>query len=85
MHNELPPVPHLKTPCRPAKTGNWRSFRPQIDQEKCNLCLLCWVYCPDGTIKRVGEKLEIDYQFCKGCGICSKECKRNCITMVEEV
>ncbi|NPV92755.1 MAG: 4Fe-4S binding protein [Firmicutes bacterium] len=84
MHKELPLAPHLKTPNRPAKTGTWRSVRPVLDTERCNLCLLCWVYCPDGTVKRVGEKLEIDYEYCKGCGICSRECKRNCITMVEE-
>lgn len=84
MHDSLPPVPHLKSPNRPAMTGTWRTFRPVLDAEKCNLCLLCWVYCPDGTIKRLGEKLEIDYSFCKGCGICAKECKKNCITMVEE-
>ena len=66
------------------KTGDWRSFRPVIDQSKCVKCLICWVYCPDGAIEWDGEKVSINYDFCKGCGICARECPRKAITMVEE-
>ncbi len=66
------------------KTGDWRTFKPVIDQEKCVKCLLCWVYCPDMAIVWDGEKVEVNYDFCKGCGICAEECPRKAITMVEE-
>ena len=68
-------------------TGIWRSFRPVIDQEKCKRCLLCWLYCPETAIKRVGEdhmQVVIDYTYCKGCGICANECPFKAITMVRE-
>jgi 2-oxoacid:acceptor oxidoreductase delta subunit (pyruvate/2-ketoisovalerate family) len=80
----LPIAPHMQSPNRPITTGSWRTFRPVISHAKCNLCLLCWVFCPDAAIKRSGEILEFDLEFCKGCGICAKECHRDAIDMVEE-
>ena len=66
------------------KTGDWRTFRPVVDPGKCTHCLLCWIFCPDIAIRR-GEKVaEIDYNFCKGCGICASECPVKAITMEEE-
>jgi pyruvate ferredoxin oxidoreductase delta subunit len=67
------------------KTGDWRSQTPRIDHEKCtklDSCLLCWMYCPDGVITPTFP-LEIDLEYCKGCGICAEECPRKAITMVE--
>lgn len=60
-------------------TGGWRSERPVWHKEKCIHCLTCWVSCPDASIKIAqGEKgtvvTGIDYDHCKGCGICVKEC-----------
>jgi pyruvate ferredoxin oxidoreductase delta subunit len=72
-------------PGEAGKTGDWRSQTPKIDQEKCSQkdsCLLCWLYCPDGVISR-DFPLEIDLEFCKGCGICAEECPRKAITMIE--
>lgn len=63
------------------KTGTWRTFKPVLDNEKCTKCLLCWFYCPDGSIKR-GERIEIDYDYCKGCGICANVCPVKAIEMV---
>jgi 2-oxoacid:acceptor oxidoreductase delta subunit (pyruvate/2-ketoisovalerate family) len=80
----LPSAPHLLNPSRPITTGSWRTFRPVLDHEKCNLCLLCWVYCPDGAMKRSEEAVMVDLEFCKGCGICAKECRKDAIDMVEE-
>ncbi len=61
----------------------WRSEKPIIDAQKCNQCNWCYMVCPEGVIYK-NEKMEIDYRFCKGCGICAKECKKKCITMVKE-
>jgi pyruvate ferredoxin oxidoreductase delta subunit len=66
------------------KTGDWRAFRPVVDVKKCANCLICWIYCPDIAIKRGEKHVEIDYDFCKGCGICSAECPVKAIAMVEE-
>lgn len=63
-------------------TGEWRIFRPVKEAEKCNECLICWVYCPEACITKDG--IEIDYQYCKGCGICAVECPTGAITMVKE-
>jgi pyruvate ferredoxin oxidoreductase delta subunit len=78
-------------PCGAFKAGHlvqgnagWRVFRPVIDHEKCVFCLRCFLVCPDGAIDKSGEKLEIDYSFCKGCGVCAHECKVGAISMVRE-
>ena len=68
------------------KSGTWRAFRPIIDMGKCTHCMICWVYCPDSCIMVKDSKLVgIDYEYCKGCGICARECPKKVITMVEEV
>jgi len=69
------------------KTGGWRSFRPVHHPDKCIHCLFCWVYCPDSAIMvEDGKVVGIDYEHCKGCGICSEMCpaKEKAITMVKE-
>ncbi len=66
------------------RTGDWRSQTPVINAEKCagnDSCLICWLYCPDGVISR-DFPLQIDLEYCKGCGICAEECPRNAIEMV---
>ncbi|MBC7231095.1 MAG: 4Fe-4S binding protein [Actinobacteria bacterium] len=62
-------------------TGSWRIFLPVIDGERCNKCLLCWIYCPEACISK---DIRIDYDYCKGCGICAEECPRGAIAMVKE-
>lgn len=66
------------------KTGMWRTERPVLNKDRCNNCLICWIFCPEGTIKRMDDKVEIDYDYCKGCGICANECARKAIVMVAE-
>lgn len=72
------------------KTGDWRSFRPVIDHDKCITCLKCNLHCPDDSIKvewkneDVPKKVTVDYDYCKGCGICAELCPADAIDMVEE-
>ncbi|WP_035586935.1 FAD-dependent oxidoreductase [Hippea jasoniae] len=49
----------------------------------CNQCKTCWFYCPDVCID-VQDKVEFDYDYCKGCGVCSVECPRGVIELVED-
>jgi pyruvate ferredoxin oxidoreductase delta subunit len=81
--------------CGPAvgeagKTGDWRDMRPVHDPSKCipsmknkAACFLCWLYCPEGVIKAT-IPIEIDFTYCKGCGVCAEECPGKAITMVQE-
>ncbi|HID96049.1 MAG TPA: ferredoxin [Candidatus Latescibacteria bacterium] len=68
-------------------TGDWRTYRPTRDENKCTNCLLCWICCPDSSIMvEDGRIIGIDYKHCKGCGICAQVCppKIKAIMMVEE-
>lgn len=70
------------------KNAGWRNKRPVIDIDKCVGCLQCYMYCPDGVIskyiKNEKNKVRIDYDFCKGCGICAKICNIKAIEMEGE-
>jgi pyruvate ferredoxin oxidoreductase delta subunit len=67
------------------KTGNWRVFKPILDKSKCVKCLRCWIYCPEATIIRnKNDTIDIDYEYCKGCGICANVCKVKAIIMKRE-
>ncbi len=50
----------------------------------CDRCDNCFVFCPDMSVLKKDEYYEYDYDFCKGCGVCAKECPRYAITMIEE-
>ena len=72
------------------RTGSWRVECPVIDTSRClpvksgkPSCFFCWLYCPDGVISRTIPPV-IDYQYCKGCGICVEECPAGAITMEDE-
>ena len=68
------------------QTGDWRSQKPIIDKSKCNKCTLCYIFCPEGCIERDAEGyFEANLFYCKGCGICARECWTRAITMIEEV
>jgi 2-oxoacid:acceptor oxidoreductase delta subunit (pyruvate/2-ketoisovalerate family) len=52
----------------------------------CTFCYQCYEYCPDVAIRmdRGERHREIDYDHCKGCGICAEECPRGAIGWVKE-
>lgn len=93
---ELPPglaTPPMETPFGPVGvgsspsnlTGGWRVNKPILDGAKCTNCLLCWFYCPDGSITRGEKIIEIHYDYCKGCGVCAAVCVPKAIRMEREV
>ena len=72
------------------RTGDWREVTPVIDHTKCipskrnkPSCFLCWLYCPEAAVKRT-IPVEIDLDYCKGCGVCAEECPAGAITMIRE-
>ena len=40
----------------------------------CFECDNCWHFCPDAAVVKKEGGYEIDYDYCKGCGICAQEC-----------
>ena len=67
------------------ETGAWRSQKPTYDFNRCIKCGLCQIFCPEGCIYQNEEGyFEADLFYCKGCGICYRECWTRVITMVEE-
>lgn len=71
-------------------TGSWRVVRPVIDLTVCipaktgkPSCFNCWLYCPDAVVSKTIPP-EINFDYCKGCGICAEECPSGAISMVDE-
>ncbi|RYV53049.1 glutamate synthase [Pengzhenrongella frigida] len=52
----------------------------------CFECDNCYGVCPDNAVIKLGtgKRFEIDYDYCKGCGICAAECPSGSILMVPE-
>jgi 2-oxoacid:acceptor oxidoreductase delta subunit (pyruvate/2-ketoisovalerate family) len=53
----------------------------------CFSCDNCFGVCPDNAVlklDRPGEPYAVDYDYCKGCGICAVECPCGAIEMVPE-
>lgn len=73
-----------------------RSFTPEEAEEearrclhcgRCTECDNCLIFCPDMSVLVRGLDrfgYEIDYDYCKGCGICVTECPRCAMAMVDE-
>lgn len=94
----LDPVDFAHTTCYDggylvAKNAGWRNMRPVLDAGKCMGCLQCYLYCPDGCIFRPTRQtadaagtaaVAIDYDFCKGCGVCVEVCRFGALSMVPE-
>jgi 2-oxoacid:acceptor oxidoreductase delta subunit (pyruvate/2-ketoisovalerate family) len=52
----------------------------------CFECDNCYGVCPDNAVVKLGPgmRFEIDYDYCKGCGICVAECPSGSILMIPE-
>jgi NADPH-dependent glutamate synthase beta subunit-like oxidoreductase len=50
----------------------------------CVTCDNCVAVCPDLALRRVGDGYEVLAEYCKGCGLCVRECPTGSMTMVEE-
>ncbi len=53
----------------------------------CTYCDNCLIFCPDVAISYSsdGKGYVINYDYCKGCGICVHECPRNAMSFEEEL
>ena len=52
----------------------------------CFECDNCFGVCPDNAVVKLGpdQGFRIDLDFCKGCGLCAKECPCGAIEMTPE-
>ena len=61
-----------------ATVASWRIAKPVYNRDICIDCQNCWVWCPDTSIiSRDKQMLGIDYDHCKGCGVCVEVCPTN--------
>ena len=61
-----------------ATVASWRIVKPVFNRDTCIDCQNCWVWCPDtAIISRDKQMLGIDYDHCKGCGVCVEVCPTN--------
>lgn len=51
---------------------------------RCTECNTCLIFCPDMALSRDGNEYRIDYDYCKGCGVCAEECPRGLLSMEVE-
>lgn len=66
-------------------TNTWRIERPVLQEELCTQCQICMLNCPDACIKLTANAVAVDYDFCKGCGLCTATCPTNAFTDVPEL
>lgn len=52
---------------------------------ECTFCDNCFKYCPDMAVQRLPGGYAIAADYCKGCGLCVRECPTGAIAMEEEL
>jgi pyruvate ferredoxin oxidoreductase delta subunit len=62
--------------------SSWRTSTPEVNLQLCTGCLRCYLLCPEGMIVKKNGKVAIEFDFCKGCGICAHECRSDAIRMI---
>jgi len=83
--SQYPSTPAFQSGHLVSKNAGWRTFKPLIKLDECVGCLRCYLVCPDGVISKTDDrKVKVDFDFCKGCGVCAHECKPNAIEMIKE-
>ena len=62
---EIPIAGVCWKPTTAYKTGDWKTYKPVRDPEKCTRCLMCVIFCPEGAIHWKAEEndIEFDYDF----------------------
>lgn len=77
-----------RPPLLGASEGNpflaWRPRLPITDESKCT-CTYCITptFCPEAVIFWRDGHYVVDYEFCKGCGICAEVCVHSTVSMVD--
>lgn len=70
--------PYSASNSHEASVADWRIVKPLYNREYCIDCQFCWIYCPDMSIvSRDKKMIGIDFDHCKGCGICVQVCPTN--------
>lgn len=85
MAKSLPVVPTAKPgSMAEAPAGSvWREQHPVIG-DKCNSCLECTLFCPEGALALKDGRLTVKTEWCNGCGTCAVECRPGAIVMVRD-
>jgi Pyruvate/2-oxoacid:ferredoxin oxidoreductase delta subunit len=50
----------------------------------CIHCDQCVTYCPDLAVLRVDGGYRVNTDYCKGCGVCVRECPTGSMAMSED-
>lgn len=82
--SEYPVGPCFQAGHLVTENAGWRTEKPVPDAKACTGCFYCYLCCPEGVIFKSEGKIDIDYSFCKGCGICARVCRSGAIEMVRE-
>ncbi len=70
--------PYAETNSFKASVADWRVLKPVYNRDICIDCQNCWVFCPDTSIiSRDKKMIGIDFDHCKGCGVCVEVCPTN--------
>jgi len=82
--NDYPVGPSFDAGFLTSENSGWRTEKPIVDAEKCIGCWQCYLFCPEGVIFKSNNIIDIDYAFCKGCGICARVCPKEAISLIKE-